>query len=72
MSFTETTLPAALRAAHASNETGATTVAAVTLVDRSGLAGPQFEQRGISYYPMTTYESLGIEPVTPAATTAAS
>ena len=52
------------------DETGATTVAAVTLVDRSGLAGPQFERRGISYYPMTTYESLGIEPVTPVAATA--
>ena len=49
------------------DETGAETVAAVTLVDRSGLAGPQFEQRGIGYYPMTTYESLGIEPVMPVA-----
>ncbi len=37
-------------------------------------AGPQFEQRGIGYYPMSTYESLGIEPVRPpteAATTPA-
>ena len=43
----------------------------MTLVDRSGIAGPQFEQRGIGYYPMTTYESLGIDPVKPipAATT---
>ncbi len=53
------------------DETGATTVAAVTLVDRSGLAGPGFEQRGIGYYPMTTYESLGIDPVTPVTATAA-
>ena len=44
-------------------QTGAETVAAVTLVDRSGIAGPKFEQRGIAYYPMTTYESLGIDPV---------
>ena len=47
------------------DQTGAQTVAAVTLVDRSGLAGPQFEQRGIAYYPMATYESLGIDPVRP-------
>jgi len=52
-------------------QTGAQTVAAVTLVDRSGLAGPQFEQRGIAYYPMATYESLGIEPVRPPATATA-
>ena len=43
----------------------------MTLVDRSGLAGPKFEQRGIGYYPMTTYESLGIDPVKPVATTTA-
>ena len=49
------------------DQTGARTVAAVTLVDRSGLAGPQFEQRGIAYYPMTTYKTLGIDPVEPPA-----
>ena len=54
------------------DETGATTVAAVTLVDRSGLAAQGFEQRGIGYYPMTTYESLGIDPVEPVAANAAS
>lgn len=53
------------------DETGARTVAAVTLVDRSGLASPQFEERGIAYYPMATYESLGIDPVRPPAATAA-
>ena len=47
-------------------------MAAVTLVDRSGIAGPKFEQRGIAYYPMTTYESLGIDPVKPVSTAAAS
>ncbi len=60
------------RALDAVIETGADTVAAVTLVDRSGLAGPQFEQRGVGYYPMVTYESLGIEPVRPVAAAAAS
>ena len=54
------------------DQTGAKTVAAVTLVDRSGIAGPKFEQRGIGYYPMTTYESLGIDPVEPVAATTAS
>ena len=49
------------------NQTGARTVAAVTLVDRSGLAGPQFEQRGVGYYPMVTYDLLGIDPVEPVA-----
>ena len=49
------------------DQTGAETVAAVTLVDRSGIAGPKFVQRGIGYYPMTTYESLGIDPVKPVA-----
>ena len=53
------------KALEAVDETGATTVAAVTLVDRSGLAGPQFEGRGIAYYPMVTYDLLGIDPVRP-------
>ena len=44
-------------------QTGAETVAAVTLLDRSELARPQFENRGIDYFPMATYQSLGIEPV---------
>ncbi|MXZ99955.1 MAG: orotate phosphoribosyltransferase, partial [Acidimicrobiaceae bacterium] len=52
------------------DQTGATTVAAVTLVDRSGLAGPQFEQRRIGYYPMITYDLLGIDPVEPVAAAA--
>ena len=53
------------QALDAVDETGARTVAAVTLVDRSGLAGPQFEQRGIAYYPMITYDLLGIDRVQP-------
>ena len=44
--------------------------AEVTLVDRSGLAGPQFEERGIAHYPMATYELLGIDRVEPAAAAA--
>ena len=44
-------------------QTGAETVAAVTLVDRGDAARPKFEERGIAYYPMATYESLGIDPV---------
>ena len=59
------------RALDAIIETGAETVAAVTLVDRSGLAGPRFEQRGVGYYPMVTYESLRIEPVIPVTAVAA-
>ena len=55
------------KALEAVAETGARTVAAVTLVDRSGLAGPKFEQQGIAYYPMATYDSLGIAPVRPPA-----
>ena len=53
------------KALDAVTETGAETVAAVTLVDRSGLAGPRFEQLGIAYYPMATYELMGIDPVRP-------
>ena len=54
-----------LKALHAIAETGAKTVAAVTLVDRSGIACQEFQRRGIAYYPMTTYESFGIDPVRP-------
>ena len=52
-------------------QTGAETVAAATLLDRSELARPKFEARGIDYFPMATYESLGIEPVRPARATTA-
>ena len=52
-------------------QTGAETVAAATLLDRSELARPKFEARGIDYFPMATYESLGIEPVRPAPATTA-
>ena len=45
-------------------ETGADVVAAVTLVDRGESAGRKLEDRGVPYFPMATYEDLGIEPVT--------
>jgi orotate phosphoribosyltransferase len=54
-----------LMALDAITQTGAETVAAVTLVDRSGIACQEFQQRGIAYYPMATYESFGIDPVRP-------
>lgn len=44
--------------------TGADIVAAVTLVDRGDLARAKLRERGIAYFPMATYEDLGIEPVT--------
>ena len=48
------------------NETGAQTVAASTLVDRCGLAGPRFAELGVYFLPLATYETLGIDPVIPA------
>lgn len=44
-------------------ETGATIVAAVTMVDRSGLANDHFEAEGVPYLPVFTYVDLGIDPV---------
>jgi len=53
-----------LKALDIVEETGAEVVAAVTLVDRSGLATVRLADRGVPYFPMATYENLGIEPVT--------
>ena len=47
------------------DQTGAETVAAVTLVDRSGLAGPRFQEMGVDYLPMATFTTMGIDPVVP-------
>jgi orotate phosphoribosyltransferase len=44
-------------------ETGATVVAAVTLVDRSDIAAAYFEQHGVAYLPVFTYHDLGIVAV---------
>jgi orotate phosphoribosyltransferase len=43
--------------------TGATVVAAATLVDRGDIATQTFAGHGIAYFPMTTYTTLGIPPV---------
>lgn len=45
------------------DETGATVVAAVTMVDRSELANGHFESEGVPYMPVFTYRDLGIKPV---------
>jgi len=43
--------------------TGATVVAAVTLVDRSDIASVFFAEQGVPYLPVFTYRDLGIVPV---------
>ncbi len=43
--------------------TGATVVAAVTLVDRGEVAASYFKDKGIPYVALVTYGDLGIEPV---------
>jgi orotate phosphoribosyltransferase len=44
-------------------DTGATVVAAVTLVDRSDIAARYFDQHQVRYLPVFTYHDLGIVPV---------
>lgn len=44
-------------------DTGATVVAAVTLVDRSDIAAAYFAERGVPYLPVFTYRDLDIVPV---------
>jgi orotate phosphoribosyltransferase len=44
-------------------ETGASVVAAVTLVDRSDIAAGYFDEQGVPYLPVFTYRDLGIVPV---------
>ena len=43
--------------------TGATVVAAVTVVDRSDIATAYFAESGVPYLPVFTYHDLGIVPV---------
>ncbi len=43
--------------------TGASVVAAVTLVDRSDIAAAYFAEQGVPYLPVFTYRDLGIVPV---------
>jgi orotate phosphoribosyltransferase len=44
-------------------DTGATVVAAVTLVDRSDIAAAYFAEHGVPYLPVFTYRDLDIVPV---------
>ncbi len=44
-------------------DTGATVVAAVTLVDRSDIAAGYFAEHGVAYLPVFTYRDLGIAAV---------
>ena len=53
-----------LEALAAVDETGAVVVMATPLVDRGEMTGPEFENRGIPFAPVLTYEDLGIDPVT--------
>lgn len=52
-----------LDALDALKEVDAEVVLATTLVDRGEAARPAFEQRGVLYEPLLTYEDLGIDPV---------
>ena len=44
-------------------QSGATVVAAVTLLDRGEQAGREFAARNVAYIPLLTYRDLGIEPL---------
>jgi orotate phosphoribosyltransferase len=52
-----------LRAAERVQELGAVIVAATALVDRSPHVRPRFQQAGIPWLPILTWEDLGIEPL---------
>ncbi len=47
-------------------ETGATVVAASTLLDRSPVVAERFSVAGIPWYPLTDWRDLGIDPIHPA------
>ena len=52
-----------LRAYESVQATGAQVVAAVTLADRGDEARRSFRELGIPYFPMTTYQEIGIPPI---------
>lgn len=52
-----------MQAVDAVEAVGATCVAVVTLIDRGESARPRIEGRGMAYFPMATYEDLGIDPI---------
>ena len=54
-----------MKAVDAVEAEGATCVAVVTLIDRGDTARPAIEGRGMAYFPVATYEDLGIDPVLP-------
>jgi len=56
-----------LQAVDAVASTGATVVAAATLVDRGGNAGALLEQRDIPYFFLGAHTDFGLPPVAPAA-----
>ncbi|MCP4435121.1 MAG: orotate phosphoribosyltransferase [Actinomycetia bacterium] len=51
------------KAFHHVTDTGATVVAASTLIDRGDVAARFFEEHGVPYLPVFTYRDLGIAPV---------
>ncbi|MDE0676550.1 MAG: orotate phosphoribosyltransferase [Acidimicrobiaceae bacterium] len=61
-----------LKAYESVSATGAQVVAAVTLADRGDDARRSFKERGVPYFPMATYQDMGIPAIgTETATTAA-
>ena len=52
-----------LKAYESVQATGAQVVAAVTLADRGDDARRSFGQRGVPYFPMATYEDMGIPAI---------
>lgn len=44
-------------------ETGATVVGATTLIDRGGIAADVLSERGIPYFPLSSYSDFGMAPV---------
>ena len=61
-----------LKAYESVRATGADVVAAVTLADRGDDARRSFDERGVPYFPMATYQDMGIPAIgTETASTAA-
>ena len=52
-----------LKAMQYIDNSGAHIAAATTLIDRGDIASQIFEELGIPYFPMATYDELGLEPV---------
>jgi orotate phosphoribosyltransferase len=60
-----------LEALEAVTATGATITLAVTLVDRADVAAKRFDDLGVAYHPLMSYEDLGIQAVGRSPTAAA-